>query len=225
MKKNTLQEHSKNYKSQIEPYQEFKKAEDKKGIILSFLKKKIKNKIVVDLGCGDGTYAKEIAPLSKYYYAIDPSNEILTKAKNKCREIKNIRFLHSSGENIDLPTESIDIIISSWVISVIKSRKRKSKVLTEATRILNSEGEIILVENDWQWEFEEIRKHPKRTQHFNEWILSKGFKVDKRVNTYFEFPSYEIAKQIFEQIWWKRISNKIKSKKVEHKIIIFTKSK
>lgn len=225
MKKKTLQEHSKNYTTHIKPYEEFKKAEDKKGIILSFLKKEVKNKIVLDIGCGEGTDAKILAPLSKHYYALDSSYEQLKKARNKCKNIKNIIFLHSSGENINLPKEKVDLVICAWVISVVNSYKRKLKILKEAERVLKSSGKIILIENDWHGEFEKIRQHPKRTKNFNEWLIKRGFKILKKINTYFKFPSYKIANQVFEDIWGKRVSNKIKSNKVEHKIVIFTKSK
>jgi len=193
--------------------------------VLSFLKNAAKNKVVLDLGCGEGRDAKVIAPLSKYYYALDSSPEQLKRAKNQCKNIKNIHFLHSSGEKIGLPNESVDLVICSWVISVINGRRRKLRVLAEVERVLKATGKVILVENDWQGEFEEIRQHPIRTKRFNEWLIKKGFKISKKMHTYFEFPSYEIAKRVFEQIWGKRVSNKLKSKKVEHKIIIFNKTK
>ena len=225
MKKKTLHEHSKNYRTHIEPYAELKKAEDRKGAVLSFLKKEVKNKIVLDLGCGEGTYAKVLAPLSRSYHALDSSDAQLKKAQARCRGMKNVHFLHSSGEEIDLPNESMNVVICSWVISVIKGRRRKSKVLTEAERVLKNGGKMIVVENDWQGEFEKMREHPIRTRRFNEWLISKGLKVSKKITTYFEFSSYTLARETFDQIWGSRISNKVQSKKVEHKLVIFTRSK
>lgn len=225
MKKKTLKEHSVNYQTKLKPYEEFKEAEDYKKSILSYLKGKVKNKIVFDLGCGEGTDTKILAPLSKYYYGLDKSLEQIQRAKSKCKGVKNISFINSSGEKIPLGDNSVDVVICLWVISAINGRKRKSVILKEAERILKPKGKIILVENDWQGEFEAIREHPTRTKNYNEWLIKKGFIVSKKIKTYFKFKSLEIAKKVFGQIWGKRVSNKLKNNKIEHRVIIFMKTK
>lgn len=113
-------------------------------------------------------------------------------------------------------------MICAWCISVIKGYKRRSKTIAEAERIVKPGGEIILIENDWQGEFEEIRRHPIRTKRYNEWLLKQGFSIFKKVDTYFKFPSKTLAQEIFNQIWGSRVSNKINNEKVEHKIIVFS---
>lgn len=65
MKKKTLQEHSENYRNNIKPYEEFKRAEDSKGEIIKILKYKARNKNILDIGCGEGSDAKSLAPIAK----------------------------------------------------------------------------------------------------------------------------------------------------------------
>ncbi|OGJ17859.1 hypothetical protein A3K73_02115 [Candidatus Pacearchaeota archaeon RBG_13_36_9] len=225
MKKKTLQEHSKSYYKEADYYQEFSKYEDYPKKIEKFLLSKIKGKIVLDLGCGSGKYLNVLAPLSKKYYALDVSKQQLRLAKEKAKKITNIRFFNSSAENIPLLDETIDIIISTWVVSTVIDFRRKRKILEEINRVLKNNCKIYLVENDSKGEFEKMRGHIKRTREYNNWLIKKGFKKVKKVKTYFKFPSFQIAELIFYKIWGKKVSNQIKSNIIEHQIVIFEKNK
>ena len=99
----------------------------------------------------------------------------------------------------------------------------RNKCLDELKRLLKSNGTIILIENDENSEFEEIRNRTKdsRTRDYNNWILSNDFTIDRQIDTYFNFKTYEEAKKSFEVIYGQDISNKIKNNKINHKIIIF----
>ena len=99
----------------------------------------------------------------------------------------------------------------------------RNKCIDELKRLLKSNGAIILIENDENSEFEEIRNRTKdnKTRDYNNWVLSKDFTIDKQIDTYFNFNSLDEAKNSFEVIYGSEISNKIKSNKINHKIIIF----
>ena len=123
---------------------------------------------------------------------------------------------------IDL-SNKVDLIICSWVLGTIIDIDERNKCLSELKRLLNPNGTIILIENDENSEFEEIRNRTKdtRTRDYNNWILSNQFNIEKQINTYFIFDSFQDAKKSFEVIYGEAIANKIKSEKIEHKIVIF----
>lgn len=225
MKQKTLLEHSKNYLHETDVYEKFVQGEDHPKKILNFIAPHVRKKIVLDLGCGEGTYARVLAPKSKYYYGLDSSSAQLKRATLKCLGLKNVRFFHSRAEKIPLKTRSVDFIISTWVISTIVSHRKRTKILLEAQRVLKDGGKIILVENDCEGEFEKIRMHPNRTNKFDEWLIKKGFKKIKKVETYFRFASQEEAKNVFRSIWGARVSNQIKNNIIQHKVNIYVQEK
>ncbi len=212
------------YKSKTKTYEEFVKAEDHPRKIEKFTLPYIKNKIVLDVGCGVGKYAKIFGPSSKKYFALDVSEEQLKLAKKNEGNVKKVKFIHSSAEKIPLSDKSVDVVFSSWVISVIKGFRRKKKALQEIDRVLKESGKIFVVEGDSKGEFEEMRGHLKRTEYHNNWLRKQGFK-ERKIKTYFKFKNMKKAKEIFNEFWGKSISNKIKSEIIKQEIIIFTKTK
>lgn len=222
----SLIEGSKSYYSQANIYDKFSNAEDKPGKVLKFLKKEVKNKTVLDLGCGTGKYLSMLSKSCKKYYGIDISKEELRIAESKKSD--NTELIHASADKIPLPNESIDIVFCTWVMGSIKNYRTKKKALDEIDRVLKTKGIVYLVENDIGEEFEKIRgRYPniKRTKTYNNWIIGKGFKIVKKISTFFGFKSKQEAYNIFNSIWGLKIANKITSSKINHKIIILKRVK
>lgn len=218
--KNLLKD-SKAYHEDNDYYELFSIAEDGENKVADYLKELSIDKVVLDAGCGTGKFLPIIENVAYKYIGIDLSNEQLIKAKGKSK--RNSLFINSSLEKIELDNNSVDLIISTWVLGTITDIEERNRCLDELKRILKPNGKIILVENDVNSEFEEIRNRTSdsRTRDYNNWILSSGFIVDKRLETYFSFKSIDEAKKCFEVIYGKTISDKINDKKIEHKIIIF----
>lgn len=225
MENKNLLKNSNAYYKDNDFYEIFSIAEDGEQKVQEYLKELSKDKIVLDAGCGTGKFLPSIESVSKKYIGLDLSNDQLSKAKLKSK--KNSLFINSSLEKIDLEDNSVDLIISTWVLGTITNIDERNKCLDELKRVLKPNGEIILVENDENSEFEEIRNRIKdtRTKDYNNWILSNQFKVDKRIDTYFNFNSLEEAKECFKVIYGESISNKINNKIIKHKIIIFSYNK
>lgn len=218
--KNLLKD-SKAYYEDNDYYELFSIAEDGENKVADYLKELSIDKVVLDAGCGTGKFLPIIENVAYKYIGIDLSNEQLIKAKDKSK--RNSLFINSSLEKIKLDNNSVDLIISTWVLGTITDIEERNRCLDELKRILKPNGKIILVENDVNSEFEEIRNRTSdsRTRDYNSWILSNGFIVDKRLETYFSFKSIDEAKKCFEVIYGKTISDKINDEKIEHKIIIF----
>jgi SAM-dependent methyltransferase len=97
---------------------------------------------VLDLGSGGGIdvllSAKRVAPSGKAY-GLDMTDEMLALARENQRKagINNAEFLKGEIENIPLPENSVDVIISNCVINLSAD---KDRVLREAFRVLRPGG-------------------------------------------------------------------------------------
>jgi len=97
---------------------------------------------VLDLGSGGGIdvllSAKRVGPTG-FAYGLDMTDEMLALAeKNKAEAgAANVRFLKGHIEDIPLPDNTVDVIISNCVINLSAD---KDKVLGEAIRVLKPGG-------------------------------------------------------------------------------------
>jgi SAM-dependent methyltransferase len=97
---------------------------------------------VLDLGSGGGIdvllSAKRVGPTG-FAYGLDMTDEMLLLAeKNRMeRGVHNARFLKGDIEQIPLPNDSVDVIISNCVINLSGDKPR---VLREAFRVLKPGG-------------------------------------------------------------------------------------
>ena len=98
--------------------------------------------VVLDLGSGGGIdvilSARRVGPTGKAY-GLDMTDEMLALAQeNKRRSgLTNVEFLRGEIENIPLPANSVDVIISNCVINLSGD---KDRVLREAFRVLKPGG-------------------------------------------------------------------------------------
>ncbi len=97
---------------------------------------------VLDLGSGGGIdvllSAKRVGPSGKAY-GLDMTDEMLALARENQRKsgATNVEFLKGEIENIPLPDNSVDVIVSNCVINLSAD---KDRVLREAFRVLKPGG-------------------------------------------------------------------------------------
>jgi len=97
---------------------------------------------VLDLGSGGGIdvllSARCVGPAGKAY-GLDMTDEMLALARENQRKagVENVEFLKGEIENIPLPDDSVDVIISNCVINLSAD---KDRVLREAFRALKPGG-------------------------------------------------------------------------------------
>jgi len=97
---------------------------------------------VLDLGSGGGIdvllSAKRVGPAGKAY-GLDMTDDMLALARENQRQagVENVEFLKGEIENIPLPDNSVDVVISNCVINLSADKER---VLCEAFRVLKPGG-------------------------------------------------------------------------------------
>jgi SAM-dependent methyltransferase len=100
--------------------------------------------VVLDLGSGGGIdvllSARRVGPTGKAY-GLDMVDEMLELARENQRKagIENVEFLKGEIEDIPLPDNSVDVIISNCVVNLSPD---KDQVLREAYRVLKPGGRI-----------------------------------------------------------------------------------
>lgn len=99
---------------------------------------------VLDLGSGGGIdvllSAQRVGPTGKAY-GLDMTDEMLALANQNKRKagVENVEFLKGEIEDIPLPDNSVDVIISNCVINLSAD---KDQVLRDAFRVLKPGGRL-----------------------------------------------------------------------------------
>jgi len=100
--------------------------------------------VVLDLGSGGGIdvllSARRVGPTGKVY-GLDMTDEMLALARENQRKsgLENVEFLTGQIEDIPLPANAVDVIISNCVINLSSD---KDRVLAEAFRVLKPGGRL-----------------------------------------------------------------------------------
>jgi len=100
--------------------------------------------VVLDLGSGGGIdvllSARRVGPAGKAY-GLDMTDEMLALAEENKRKagVANVEFLKGEIENIPLPDNTVDVIISNCVINLSAD---KDRVVAEAFRVLKPGGRL-----------------------------------------------------------------------------------
>jgi len=99
---------------------------------------------VLDLGSGGGIdvllSARRVGPTGTVY-GVDMTDEMLALAQRNARDAgaTNVHFLKGVIEQIPLPADSVDVVISNCVINLSTD---KAAVLTEIARVLKPGGRV-----------------------------------------------------------------------------------
>src|SRR6266513_3524903 len=98
--------------------------------------------VVLDLGSGGGIdvllSARRVGPTGRAY-GLDMTDDMLSLARKNAAEagVPNVEFLRGRIEEIPLPAESVDVIISNCVVNLSGDKR---KVIEEAFRVLKPGG-------------------------------------------------------------------------------------
>lgn len=138
---------------------------------------------VVEIGAGTGANLPFL-PTTVNYSALEPSKEMipyLEKALKK-HSFSNFKIINDSAENILIPNESVDFVISTLTLCSVENPE---KVIGEIYRILKPGGRFLFIEHI---------AAPKKTilralQHYLVWIwrmCGEGCSLDRETDLIIE---------------------------------------
>ena len=100
----------------------------------------------VDLGCGRGQdvarMAEAVGPHG-FVWGVDTAEGMLARAQRTADKLgtKNVRFVRSAFEQIDIPDQSVDLVLSNCSINHAADKRR---VWSEIRRILRPGGRFVV---------------------------------------------------------------------------------
>lgn len=86
---------------------------------------------VLDLGCGDGIITQELLTVDKSLSAtlFDGSADMLNKARERLKEVKNIQYIHASFQELlekDILDSKFNFIVSSMAIHHLTMEEKRA---------------------------------------------------------------------------------------------------
>ncbi|HTX71026.1 MAG TPA: arsenite methyltransferase [Thermoleophilia bacterium] len=121
--------------------------------------------VVLDLGSGGGIdvllSAKRVGPAGKAY-GLDMTDDMLALARDNQRKagVDNVEFLKGEIEDVPLPDESVDVIISNCVINLSLD---KDRVLAEAFRVLRPGGRFAVSDMVYRGDLSSVPEEIRRS--------------------------------------------------------------
>jgi ubiquinone/menaquinone biosynthesis C-methylase UbiE len=102
---------------------------------------------VLDVGTGPGFFAILLSGMNYSVTAVDKCEEMLKKARQNANAAgKTIRFLKADAHAVDLPDESLDLIVSRNVTWLLPN---PVEVYQEWHRLLKPAGKVLVFDANW----------------------------------------------------------------------------
>lgn len=157
---------------------------------------KIKGKIVLDIGCGSGILSIFTAKAgAKHVYAVDASDIIRIAARKviKANGLENqITTIHGKIEEITLPVDKVDVIISEWMGTFLVCESMIDSVLRARQLYLKDDG--IMMPSTANLFVCPLSNDQHYDNHVNYWKDVYGVDMsclqDMAKETFFEKPTY-----------------------------------
>lgn len=114
----------------------------------NYLKKALKDKVVFEIACGTGYWTETIAKVSTNVLATDIAEEVLSIAKTKNYEQKNVRFEKMDFWQLEDAQGHFDCVFGGFIWSHIL-KKDLSHFLTILSNQLVENGKLIFIDNKY----------------------------------------------------------------------------
>lgn len=103
----------------------------------------VKNKVVLDVACGEGYGSNLLASKAKYVYGIDINSKAVSAANKKYGHKDKLLYQEGNIANLPVADHSIDIVISFETIEHVSEEIQK-QFLEEIVRVLKKDGILIM---------------------------------------------------------------------------------
>ena len=107
-----------------------------------------RDRVVLDIGCGIGRIAAELAPRVKEVHGIDVSGKMIETALRRCSALSNVRLMKSSGRDLrELTDQSIDAALAVDTFPYLHQSGAPlvAKYFAEAARVLKPGGDFVIL--------------------------------------------------------------------------------
>jgi ubiquinone/menaquinone biosynthesis C-methylase UbiE len=168
----------------------------------------IKNKKVLDAGCGDGYLSRKLAKLGAKVTGVEISQKMLDYALKEQKQNRSpINYNQADCTSMAfLPDKSFDIVITNNVIQDVAEYHSAFK---EFSRVLKPGGTYLHIEN-----------HPCFATPVWGWVKDeKGIKLYKKVDHYFKRGPFLMlwdARNGIESVYWHRTLGDIMNSIIEN---------
>eukprot|EP01132_Coremiostelium_polycephalum_P005013 gene5013-6242_t len=146
---------------------------------------------LVELGCGFGTFAKRLLEKGlKSYVGIDLSKNMVEESKKLNESDPRASFQNCSVEDYDYPTGTLDVVVSSYVLQLVKDYQG---VIEKVYKSLKPGGKFIFtVTHPIKTAGDELIWHKDENGNVKGWVVNDFHKEGLRetafiVDRYFVF--------------------------------------
>jgi ubiquinone/menaquinone biosynthesis C-methylase UbiE len=103
--------------------------------------------VVVDLGCGTGQVSLPLAWQGAQVLAVDVSSAMVRALHSRAQEqgVRNLEVLALPIEDLALPAESVDLIVSSYALHHLRDPD-KARLVAAAARWLRPGGRLVIAD-------------------------------------------------------------------------------
>lgn len=104
--------------------------------------------VVLDIGCGIGRIAAELAPRVREVHGIDVSGRMIETALRRCAPLSNVRLMKSSGRDLhEFENESIDAALAVDTFPYINQSGAPlvTTFFAETARVLRPGGDFVIL--------------------------------------------------------------------------------
>lgn len=211
----------------------FCRAEDPDGRITRRLiaLARLRERAVLEVGCGTGRYTREWAPHAASYVALERSAAMLALARRCCEGIpRRPAFVVGDARSLPLADSSVERILAGWLVLNLTPAARKT-ALGEMSRVLRPSGEagVWLVENHWSGEFHELRGRSSEVEErrLRGLIDCWGFTLVDVIESELRFPSKDEACRVLGYLCGAAVGRKLRQRPVSsmtHHVVLLSRS-
>jgi cyclopropane fatty-acyl-phospholipid synthase-like methyltransferase len=105
-------------------------------------------RVVLDIGCGIGRVAAELAPRVREVHGIDVSSRMIEAALRRCAPLSNVRLTKGNGRDLrEFTDESFDAAVAVDTFPYIHQSGRElvASFFSESARVLRAGGDLVIL--------------------------------------------------------------------------------
>jgi ubiquinone/menaquinone biosynthesis C-methylase UbiE len=107
----------------------------------------IKNKKILDLGCGAGDFSRLLVQKNAQVTAIDYSKAQIEICKHDNADLKNFKCMVADATDLkQIKNNSYDFVIMSMVFISVPNKQKVARIFKEVSRVLKKSGQLVFTD-------------------------------------------------------------------------------